>query len=158
MAQATQHPPTRGEKYRAECIRWMADFTPDLFVTFAFNRSISMDEAQAIFEKFHGYLDRKLIGRAFLRRPDKRTDYIATIEKPDTNIHIHALFKMSKIQKLRFCLIADRIWETLVKGGNLNIQTVHCAEGVANYITKELRPETSDRLLLPLHKEVSPSR
>lgn len=158
MAQATQQPPTRGEIYRAACMRWMTDFDPDLFVTFVFNRGVSMDEAQAIFEKFHGHLDRKLIGRAFLRRPNDRTDYIATVEKPDANIHIHALFKMTPIQKLRFCLIADGIWEGLVKGGNLDIQTVYGAEGVADYITKELRPETSDRLLLPRHKEVSPSR
>ncbi|MDX3911438.1 MAG: hypothetical protein QHC67_16750 [Sphingobium sp.] len=157
MAQATL-PATTGEKYRVECVRWMTDFNPDLFVTFVFNRGISMDEAQRTFEKFHGYIDRRMIGRAFLRRPDKRSNYIATIEKPDTNIHIHALFKMSGIQRLRFGLIADGIWETLVKGGNLDIQVVHCAEGVADYITKELRPQTSDRLLLPRHTEVSPFR
>lgn len=157
MAQATL-PATTGEKYQAECIRWMTDFDPDLFVTFAFNRTISMDEAQATFEKFHGHLDRKLVGRAFLRRPDERTRYIATVEKPDTNIHIHALFKMTDIQKLRFCLIADGLWAELVKGGNLDIQAVHLVKGVAGYITKELRPETSDRLLLPRHTQVSPSR
>ncbi|MBV2150149.1 hypothetical protein KRZ98_18055 [Sphingobium sp. AS12] len=157
MAHATL-PVRTGEKYRAECIRWMTEFKPDLFVTFVFNRGINIDEAQRTFEKFHGYIDRKLIGRAFLRRPDKRSSYIATVEKPDTNIHIHALFRMSDIQKLRFCLIADGIWETLVKGGNLDIQVVHCAEGVADYITKELRPQTSDRLLLPRHAEISSSR
>ncbi|MEG8018785.1 hypothetical protein [Sphingomonas sp. LR55] len=157
MAQATL-PATTGEKYRVECVRWMTDFNPDLFVTFVFNRGIGMDEAQVALEKFHGHLDRKLIGRAFLRRPEKRTNYIATIEKPDTNIHIHALFKMTGIQKLRFCLIADGIWESMVKGGNLDIQAVHNAEGVADYITKELRPQTSDRLLLPRHREVSSSR
>lgn len=157
MLQATP-PTTMREKYRAECIRWMTEFGPDLFVTFVFNRSISMDEAQAMFEKFHGHLDRKLVGRAFLRRPNERTQYIATVEKPDTNIHIHALFKMTVVQKLRFCLISSCIWEGLAKGGNLDIQAVHGAEGVANYITKELRPETSDRLLLPRHKQVSTSR
>ncbi|OZA16672.1 MAG: hypothetical protein B7X90_17515 [Novosphingobium sp. 17-62-19] len=136
----------------------MTKFNPNLFVTFVFNRCISMDEAQAKLEKFHGHLDRKLIGRAFLRRPEKRTDYIATIEKPDANIHIHALFKLTGIQKLRFCLFADGIWENMVKGGNLDIQVIHSAEGVADYITKELRPQTSDRLLLPPHKEVSFSR
>ncbi len=154
MAQARSAPLTQRERYREECIRWMTNFKPDLFVTFVFNRGIGMDEAQATLERFHGHLDRKLIGRAFLRRPKKRTIYIATIEKPDTNIHIHALFKMTGMQKLRFCLIADGIWEEMAKGGNLDIQAVHGAEGVANYITKELRPETSDRLLLPPHTEV----
>lgn len=158
MAQATQQAPAKGETYRAACIRWIAEFGPNLFVTFAFNRDIGTDEAQALFEKFHGHLDRRLVGRAFLRRPEKRTDYIATIEKPDINIHIHALFRMTAVQKLRFSLIARDLWEGLVKGGGLDIQTVHGAGGVANYITKELRPETSDRLLLPRHKDVLPSR
>lgn len=153
MAQATQQPRKKGDKYRAECIRWMTDFNPDLFVTFVFNRSISMDEAQANLERFHGELDRCLVGRAFKRRPGKRSAYIATIEKPTANIHIHALFKMTKLQKLRFYLVARGIWAKLAEAGNLDIQPVHYAEGVADYITKELKPETSDRLLLPRHME-----
>lgn len=153
MAQATQAPPTQGEKYRAECIRWMTEFEPDLFVTFAFNRWVSMDEAQRTFEEFHHRLDMKLVGRAALRRPNERTVYIATIEKPETNIHVHALFKMTAEQKARFGEIAPAIWTKLVKAGNLDIKAVHYAEGAARYITKELRPHTSDRLLTPPHKE-----
>ncbi|MBX9882868.1 MAG: hypothetical protein K2X73_12935 [Sphingomonas sp.] len=152
MAQATA-PLTRAEKYRADCIRWMADYGPDLFVTFVFNRWISMDEAQRTFEEFHGRFDKKLLGRSYMDRPDERTTYIATIEKPDTNIHIHALFKMTAEQKERFGEIAVPIWKKLVKAGNLDIKPVHCPEGAARYVTKELRPETSDRLLMPIHKE-----
>ena len=158
MVQATQRPRTRGEKFRAECIRWMTAFDPDLFVTFVFNREIGMDEAQTTLERFHGELDRKLVGRAFLRKSEKRSTYIATVEKPEANIHIHALFKMTAMQKLRFYLVADEIWGKLAKAGNLDVQPVSYAEGVADYITKELRPETSDRLLLPRHKERASTR
>lgn len=153
MAQATLPPPKRADKYRADCIQWMTDFKPTLFVTFAFNRSISMDRAQKLFEDFHLQLDAKLIGRALHRRPDARTDYIATIEKPDSNIHIHALFRMTAEQMERFGEFAPAIWKKLFRAGNLDIKPVHYAEGVADYVTKELKPETSDRLLLPPHKE-----
>jgi hypothetical protein len=153
MAQATQYPLTRGEKYRAECVKWMTDFTPDLFVTFAFNRPISMDRAQKLFEDFHLRLDRKLIGRAAFRRPDLRTTYIATIEKPRANLHIHALFRMTAEQKARFVEVALAIWKELVEQGNLDIKPVYYAEGAGRYVTKELKPETSDRLLLPPHTE-----
>ena len=146
------------ERYRAECIRWMTAFNPDLFVTFVFNREISIDQAQAKLERFHGELDRRLVGRAFLRRPEKRSTYIATVEKPEANIHIHALFKMTEMQKMRFYLVADKIWERFAEAGNLDIQPVSYAEGVADYITKELRPDTSDRLLLPRHKEFASIR
>ncbi|GBH29362.1 hypothetical protein [Sphingobium xenophagum] len=153
MAQITQAPLTQREKYRAECIRWMTEFEPDLFVTFAFNRWISMDEAQRTFEEFHARLDRKLLGRSYMTRPDERTDYRATIEKIDTNIHIHALFRMTAEQKSRFVVEAPSIWKKLFEAGNLNIKPIYHSEGAARYITKELRPETSDRMLLPKHKE-----
>lgn len=151
MAQATTS--TQREKYRAECIRWMAEFEPDLFVTFAFNRWVSIDEAQRTFEEFHGRLDRKLLGRSYMNRPDERTVYIATVEKPDTNIHIHALFRMTAEQKAHFGELAPAIWKKLIEAGNLDIKPVHYAEGAARYVTKELRPDSSDRLLTPPHKE-----
>lgn len=144
-------------KYRSECVRWISEFNPDLFVTFAFNRSISMDRAQKMFEDFHLQLDQKLIGRAVLRHPERRTDYIATIEKPTRNLHIHALFCMTTEQKAKFPEIAQAIWKKLCAAGNLDIKPVHYAEGAARYITKELRADTSDRLLLPPHKEKKPS-
>ena len=153
MAQATPAPLMRAETYRAECVRWMTEFDPDLFVTFAFNRWVSMDEAQRTFEEFHQRLDRKLLGRSFLDRAEDRTLYIATIEKPDTNIHVHALFRMTPEQATRFGEIAPSIWKKLIEAGNLDIQPVHHAEGAARYVTKALRPETSDRLLTPPHKE-----
>ena len=153
MTQATPAPFTQREKYQSECIRWITSFEPDLFVTFAINHAISMDQAQKLFEDFHLRLDAKLVGRAMMRRPDQRTDYIATIEKPDTNLHIHALFRMTAEQKARFGEVAPVIWAKLAKAGNIDIKPVHYAEGAARYITKELGPDTSDRLLLPPHKE-----
>ncbi|GGD86999.1 hypothetical protein GCM10011515_03110 [Tsuneonella deserti] len=129
----------------------MAEFEPSLFVTFVFNTPISIDGARRKLEEFHKRLDDKLAGRAALRRPERRSVYIATIEKPDTNLHIHALFKISELQRLRFYLTADEIWMKLAPAGNLDIKPVFYAEGAASYITKELRPETSERLLLPPH-------
>jgi hypothetical protein len=146
-------PMTRAEKHRSECIRWMADFEPTLFVTFVFNSDIGIHGAQSKLEKFHKMLDAKLVGRAALRKPDQRSVYIATIEKPDANLHIHALFKTSDLQRVRFGLVADDIWKKLAPAGNLVIKPVTYAEGVADYITKELRPETSERLLMPPHLE-----
>lgn len=146
-------PMTESEKFRSECIRWIADFQPTLFVTFAFNHDITSDGARRTVEHFHKRLDEKFLGKAALRKPDERSIYIATIEKPDTNLHVHALFKLSATQQLRFALVAEEIWTKLVPAGNLDIKPVSYVDGVAAYITKELRPATSDRLLLPPHLE-----
>ncbi len=155
MAQATSTPLTRAERYRAECVRWMTDFEPNLFVTFAINRWVSVDEAQRTFEEFHQRLDRKLLGRSYFDRPGDRTAYIAAIEKPDTNIHIHALFRMTTEQAARFEDVAPGLWTKLIAAGNLDIQPVRHTEGAARYVTKALRPETSDRLLTPPHMETT---
>jgi hypothetical protein len=144
---------SKEEKFRSECVRWMADFGPTLFVTFVFNSEISGHGAQSKLEKFHKMLDAKLVGRAALRKPEKRSVYIATIEKPDANLHIHALFKTSDLQRVRFGLVADDIWKKLAPAGNLVIKPVTYAAGAADYITKELRAETSERLLMPPHLE-----
>lgn len=138
-------------EYREACAKWMTEFDPLMMATFVFNRSMSIDEAQIAFERFHGQLDRRLVGRAFQRRPEKRSTYIATIEKPTRNIHIHALFKMTKLQELRFHLVAEHLWKKITISGHIDARRVFDAEGVADYISKELRPDTSDRVLLPRH-------
>mgnify|MGYP001162531330 CR=1 FL=1 len=141
------------EKFRSQCIRWIADFQPTIFVTFVFNREITSDGARSALEHFHKRLDEKFLGKSALRKPNERSVYIATIEKPDTNLHIHALFKLSPVNQQRFATIAAEIWAKLAPAGNLDIQPVSYAEGVAAYITKDLHPETSERLLLPPHLE-----
>ena len=139
--------------YRSDCIKWMADYDPTIMATFVFNRRVSIIDAQILFERFHGQLDRVLVGRAFERKPEKRSLYFANIEKPTVHIHIHALFKMTKLQELRFHLVAHDLWKKITTFGHVDIRHVFDAEGAADYITKELRPETSDRLLLPRHVE-----
>lgn len=144
-------PQAQADRYRAECIKWMIGYEPTLFVTFVINTEISSAEAQRKLEAFHMRVDRKLVGRALLRKPEKRSTYIAVIEKPDANLHIHALFKLTDRQRVVFGLIAADIWNELAAGGNIDIQRVTSAEGVAAYVTKALRPETSERLLMPPH-------
>lgn len=158
MRKTSKKPPISRGDYRNECIKLMTGLQPNLFVTLAFNRRISMNEAQIVLEKFHAFMDRKIVGRAFLRRPEKRSTYIAMIEKPDANIHIHALFKMTPMQRLRFCLTADAVWKKLFPGGNVDLLHVYCAQGAADYITKELQPQTSDRLLLARNAGATLSR
>lgn len=153
MRSQSQKLMTSSEIFRSECIRWMADFEPSLFVTFVFNRQVSSQGANRTLEEFHKRLDAKLVGRAALRKPDKRSVYIATIEKPHANLHIHALFKMSDLQRVRFGLVAADIWAKLAPAGNLDFKPVFYADGAAAYITKELRPDTSERLLMPPHLE-----
>ena len=141
------------EKYRAECINWMAQFEPSLFVTFVFNAQVTPAEAQRKLEAFHMRVDRKLVGRAVLRKSEKRSTYIAAIEKPEANIHIHALFKLTDRQRVAFGLVAPVIWQELVKGGNIDIQPVTYADvdspaKAETYLSKPIHTKDGDQPLI----------
>lgn len=60
-----------------------------------------------------------------------------------------------RVEKVMFTLDRDaRAHQpTRLVTKNLDIKPVYYAEGAGRYVTKELKPETSDRLLLPPHTE-----
>lgn len=139
-------------EYRAALIRWIADFKPSLFVTFVFNSPISPRSARDRLDAFHARMDRALIGPKWLEKPEDRIRFIGFVEKVETNIHIHAVFNLPTKQDRAFVKAAPAIWEKLAPAGNLDIQAVTYAEGVADYITKEIRPDTCEQMLLPRHQ------
>lgn len=148
--------PVARDDYRAALIGWIADLKPDLYVTFVFNTAISLRTAQDRLEAFHARIDRKLLGPKWQDKADSRTRYIAFAEKVDTNIHLHAVFTLPTGQTRDFAEAAPAFWKALAPAGNLDIQDVTHAEGVADYITKEIGPETCEQMLLPRQRCVAP--
>ncbi len=148
--------PVARDDYRAALIRWIADLKPDLYVTFVFNAAISLRTAQDRLEAFHARMDRKLLGPKWQDKADDRTRYIAFAEKVGSNIHFHAVFNLPTGKAREFAAAAPAIWKALAPAGNLDIQDVTYAEGVADYITKEIRPETCEQMLLPRQRCAAP--
>jgi hypothetical protein len=136
-------------EYRAALIQWIADFKPSLYVTFVFNSPISPRTAKDRLDAFHAKIDRALLGPKWLTKSEDRARFIGFVEKAKDNIHIHAVFVLPTKQDRDFVKVAPAIWKKLAPAGNLDIQLVTYAEGVADYITKEIRPETSEQMLLP---------
>lgn len=136
-------------EYRAALIRWIANLKPSLYVTFVFNSAISPRSAEDRLNAFLARMDRTLLGPKWLEKPNDRARFIGFVEKAETNIHIHAVFDLPTKQDRAFVEAAPAIWRKLASAGNLDIQTVTYAEGVADYITKEIRPESSAKMLLP---------
>ena len=124
----------------------MVDFAPTHFVTFVFNAAVTARMAEADLIKFRLWLHRALTGKR--GGPGDDLPYIATLEHENSNLHIHALFRVGPIQSASFAQHAPAIWAKLRKYGNLDVQTVFDAAGVAAYMTKELRPTESHKLLL----------
>lgn len=100
-------------------------------------------------EEFHQRIDRTILGPKWLQKTEARSQYIAFIEKPTENLHIHAVFHLPTGGDNTFVLKAPKIWGELAAAGNLDIQQIPYVEGLADYITKEIRPDTSEQILLP---------
>lgn len=144
-------------EYRAALIRWIADFKPSLYVTFVFNSPISPRSAQDRLEEFHQRIDRALLGPKWHQQVAKRSQYVAFIEKAKDNLHIHAVFHLPAGDDKGFIAAGPAIWKKRAPAGNLDIQAVTYAEGVADYITKEIRPDTCEQMLLPRHQCAGPA-
>lgn len=138
--------PDTETRYRAGLISTMTAFAPTLFVTFVFNRAITISKAEGELTKFRRWVYRSATGKR--RGPGGEMPYMAAVEHEDTNLHIHALFNVPSDLIPRFEQHGPRLWQKIMKSGNLDIQAVSDVTGVAHYITKELTTGTSHQLLL----------
>jgi len=118
------------ERYRAGLVEMVSDFAPTHFLTFAFNNEVSADEAEADLAKFKQWLCRAISG------------------KRDRDGERLPVFRVSKRWRKRFERHAPRLWNKLRKAGSLNMQAAYDVENLADYITKEIRPQHSHRLLV----------
>lgn len=134
------------ERYREGLAATMVTFAPTLFVTFVFNRAITITKAEAELKKFRRWVHRSATGKR--RGPGTDMPYMAAVEHENANLHIHALFDIPTALIPRFQQHGPRHWDRIIPGGNLDIQVVHDAGGVARYITKELKTGTSHQLLV----------
>ena len=134
------------KRYRAGVVEMVVDFAPTHFVTFAFNNEVSADEAEADCTKFKQWLCRAISGKR--GRDGARLPHIGIIEHETSNLHVHAVFRVSKRWRKRFERHAPRLWNKLRQAGSLDIQSAYDVENLADYITKELRPHESHRLLV----------
>lgn len=134
------------ERYRAGVAEMMTGFKPTHFVTLVFNAAVTAKMAEADLCKFRLWMHRKITGKS--NGPGIELPYIATLEHENSNLHIHALFRVPSEFGEPFSQHAAAVWAKLRMAGNVDVQAVHDVLGVSQYITKELKPTESHRLLL----------
>lgn len=139
--------PSKVEAYRTALADMITASEPALFVTFAFNRTTSIEVAVQQVHAFHGRADRKLLTKQWVERPWLRSRYIAVIENADTNLHVHAAFQVRGCPKW-FAACGPAIWTKLVPSGSLDIRPVTYAAGLGSYLAKQITPQTSERLIV----------
>ena len=93
---------------------------------------------RALVRDFLGRLDRKMLGNAWLERPQhERTDGVFVIEHVSSNIHAHGLVRMAKNDKIDVQEHCKAIWAKLCPGGSVLIEPPRNVKDVASYISKE---------------------
>jgi hypothetical protein len=134
--------------YRDGLREMICSHDPTHFVTLAFNRDIQLEPAEKALRAFHARLDRAVLGPRLLNSGVKRSKYIALAENVDTNFHFHAAFIIAPDSSSAYVHTMPGIWEKLMPGGSIDVQQVTFAGGLAGYITKQITPSSSERLII----------
>lgn len=136
------------EAYRAGLLKMALDIKPAIFASFAFNRTTTVADAKSTLRKFHAQLEHARLGRNWAKMHDKRSRYIATIEHPDTNLHIHAVFAVPGQDWHVFGREARPIWARLVPGGTTEFRIIGSMMSDIEYILKDIAPDKADMLII----------
>lgn len=117
---------------------FLDQFEADSYVTLVTNDDGTVEGMRALIRDFLARLDRKMLGNAWLERPqDERTDGVFVIEHVSSNIHAHGLVRMAKNDKIDIQEHCKAIWAKLCPGGSVLIETPDSVQKVASYISKE---------------------
>lgn len=134
------------QAYRHAFADLMDSLRPDFFVTFAFNRTTGLGSAQRRIERFQAMVDGKLLGTRWHKKIDQRTKYIAVVEHPRSNLHVHSVFLVPR-RLAEFPSFAKEVWQKLAPAGDIDVQP-YFSNGAALYSSKYMRAEWSDLILI----------
>lgn len=113
-----------------------------LYAVLNFNRPTTAQAAQRTTGQLLARLDRHYLGPRWHHMGERRSDFIAIIENPSTNLHVNlvgnlpdaaASFPLEATQR-----VIGHYWQGLVAPGTVHVQTVYYLAGLADYVTKQL--------------------
>jgi len=96
-------------------------------VTANFNRTTNFAAGRDKLKTWASFVDRKLHGRRYYLKPAQdRLFFVATPELGTCgdNLHYHLLVRVPSASKANFKLVAEPIWQSLVKCGSLYVQEI----------------------------------
>ncbi|SDR49874.1 hypothetical protein SAMN05519103_04010 [Rhizobiales bacterium GAS113] len=153
----TKEAPNRS--LRAAFRSWLETGRFDFFVGLAINdQSVGPRRARDLVREWNARMDRRIVGKQWLRRPDERMFALHVLEKPGSNPHWHSLIRLEPPEPDRWPVQARKLqeyaeleWRKLIKSGTVDVQQItRTPEFVARYIAKELAGEIQFReFILP---------
>ena len=90
--------------------------------------------AERHLRRCHQFINRKLLGKHWLLKPDEQVHWWGFPEKQDVNLHYHLLVRLDKEQVNPFLRNISWSWKSQVKSGTVDFLPV---DKWTDYITKE---------------------
>lgn len=108
-------------------------------------------------KKWDAVMNRKVIGKMWLKQPERRLFWFFTFEKLGVHPHVHGFvrFFTDDLQELQrqagvFDDFAEREWRNICPGGTTDLQVIDQQEGLQKYITKDIGDEVNyEHILVP---------
>src|SRR5690606_12020474 len=110
------------------------------FVTLAFNRAVTLEDAKADVHHLFARIDGVTVGRSWRKRPALRASYIGLAENLDSNLHLHLAIRVHPKHHAVFEATARTLWPACVRSGSIDVQPIHDVVGLADYMTKQITP------------------
>lgn len=113
-----------------------------LFVTLNFNCTTTIATATKRLKDLLAHIDSAFLGRNWSMLGTRRTLAFAFIENVESNLHIHIVLKLPQGREVsvgRLRKIAECYWAKRIPSGTVDIRPVTDLEGLARYVTKQMR-------------------
>lgn len=138
----SQHSYTERKELQVALRSFLVSLDLPLFVTLAFNKSLSIAKAQKLLNEFHYEIQKFLWGKKFYRIPaEQRIFFIAFPEHIDSNIHYHLMLKVPSRYRVLFQIHAQNALSRVLESADLKIEEPQSPEDVIKtkfYSTKDL--------------------
>lgn len=136
-------------RYRSAVREMIAGSSPALFITLAFNRSTTLETAQAKLGELHRRWCRAIFGKRWNAKDFDWPSVIAVAEHVNLdNLHLHLAVACDDEAARCIVAVTPKQWAALVPSGDVDCQAIHDAFGAGDYMAKELTPSTTDHLII----------
>jgi hypothetical protein len=159
----SQHSYTERKELQAALRSFLVNLDLPLFVTLAFNKSLSIAKAQKLLNELHYEIQKSLWGKKFYRIPaEQRIFFISFPEHIQTNIHYHIMLRVPREYQERFESSAQKALSRVLASADLRIHEPSSTTDAIKakfYSTKEILNELNyEHFVISTQFQRKPSR
>ncbi len=120
-------------------------------LTLAWNRDVPLSAAKGHLREMLARVDAAFLGRRFYRHPaNERARAMFVFEKVETNIHVHGLWRMPSLKKIKLLgslFPGERggVWNEVVPSGSYCLTRIEDHHSAVGYMMKGQHMRSDDR-------------